>query len=62
MSLVSQISTYLRGANEELRKVVWPSREETVRTSVAVITISAGVAAFFYVLDLVFNYVLGKLI
>lgn len=62
MSLVSQISTYLRGANEELRKVVWPSREETIRTSVAVIAISAGVAAFFYVLDLVFNYVLGKLI
>ncbi len=62
MSIVTQITTYLRGANEELRKVVWPTRQETINSTIAVIAISAAVGVFFYLLDLLFNGVLSKLI
>jgi preprotein translocase subunit SecE len=61
-SIASQLTAYFKGANEELRKVVWPTKEETIRSTMAVIAVSLAVAAFFWVLDLVFNYGLSKLL
>jgi preprotein translocase subunit SecE len=58
-SVVNQITEYLKGAQEELRKVVWPSRQETIRSTIAVIAISVAMGAFFWVLDLIFSKVLS---
>ncbi|MBU0646298.1 preprotein translocase subunit SecE [Patescibacteria group bacterium] len=53
---------YLRDAKEELGKVTWPSKQDTIRYSVVVIAISVFVAAFFGGLDWVFNLGLEELI
>ena len=38
----------------ELRKVTWPTREETIRLTAAVILISLGVGLFIGGLDILF--------
>ncbi|MBU2566789.1 preprotein translocase subunit SecE [Patescibacteria group bacterium] len=49
---MSKLIDYLRSSKNELHKVTWPSREQTVRYSALVIIISLGVAAFFGLLDM----------
>lgn len=43
---------YFSSVKAELRKISWPSRQETVRYSVLVIAVSLAVAIFFAALDL----------
>lgn len=62
MSVFTSLSTYLKGANEELRKVVWPSKQETIRSTIAVILVSLGMALFFWVLDIIYSYLLSAII
>ena len=57
-----QISTYFTGALEEVRKVTWPTKKQTINYSIVVVAMSIGVAIFFGVLDKFFNYLLGLLI
>lgn len=59
---VKSAATYLRESKEELEKVTWPTRKETVRYSVLVIAVSIVVGAFFAGLDWALNLGLGKLI
>ena len=40
------IVKYFRESYEELKKVSWPSRKDTVRDTLIVIGVSLGVAAF----------------
>ena len=61
-SIAHQLVAYLKGANEELRKVVWPTHKETLRSTIAVIAVSLAAAAFFWVLDLVFNFGLSAIL
>lgn len=42
---------YFREAYEELRKVTWPTREETIRYTIAIIILCAVLAAYFGALD-----------
>lgn len=62
MSLINSLTDYLKGANEELRKVVWPSKQETIRSTIAVIAISVAMGVFFWVLDQIFNFALSALL
>lgn len=62
MSLTQKIREYFVSARVELKKVVWPTKRETFRYSVAVIGVSLGVALFFGILDFVFNLGLEQLI
>jgi preprotein translocase subunit SecE len=61
-SIATQITDYFKGANEELRKVTWPTKQETIRSTIAVVTISLACGAFFWVLDLIFNLGLSKIL
>jgi preprotein translocase subunit SecE len=49
------VANYFTSAQEELRKVSWPSKQDTTRYSALVIGVSVAVAAFFGVLDLGLN-------
>ncbi|MBI2411109.1 MAG: preprotein translocase subunit SecE [Candidatus Kerfeldbacteria bacterium] len=49
------MSTYFKGAYAEMRKVTWPSREETWRKAWTVIGFSAVFAVFLGVLDFILN-------
>ncbi|MCX6781155.1 MAG: preprotein translocase subunit SecE [Candidatus Magasanikbacteria bacterium] len=61
-SFGQQITEYFKGANEELRKVIWPTKNETVRLTVAVIAVSLSAGVFFWVLDAIFNYALSTVL
>ena len=42
---------FIQSSRVELRKVVWPTRQETVQTAIAVIIFTIIMALFFWVLD-----------
>jgi preprotein translocase subunit SecE len=43
---------FVQGARIELRKVVWPKRQETLQTTLVVILFALTMGVFFWVLDL----------
>lgn len=47
----SALVNYLKASIEELQKVAWPTRAETVRYSILVIGISVGIGAAIGILD-----------
>lgn len=49
------IGQFFRESLSEMRKVVWPSREETTRLTWVVIGISLSVGALLGVLDIAFE-------
>jgi preprotein translocase subunit SecE len=42
---------FIQGSRIEIRKVIWPSREETTRTAIAVFVFTLIMALFFWALD-----------
>jgi len=53
---------FMREARIELRKVVWPTRQETIQTTLIVIVMVIIVALILWVLDAVFVRVLNALL
>ncbi len=51
-NLVAATRTYLREVVGELRKVVWPGREQTLKLTGIVVAMVTVIAGFFYLLDL----------
>jgi preprotein translocase subunit SecE len=47
---------FAQAARIELRKVVWPSREETGQTTLVVFIFAALMGVFFFLLDLVLTW------
>ena len=43
---------FIQGSRVELRKVVWPTREEAVQTTVIVLVFAMIMGTFFWLLDL----------
>lgn len=54
--------TYLTEVKQELAKVTWPTRQQTIELTMVVIVISAIIAAFMGAADYVFNEILAWLI
>lgn len=49
------IGKFIREASSEMKKVVWPSREETQRLTLVVIGISLSIGVFLGIFDLLFT-------
>lgn len=62
MNIFARIITYFREAKDELQKVVWPSRKDTVNHTLLVIGISLFVALVLGLFDIGLSYVLGVII
>ena len=45
------LSAFVQGSRVELRKVVWPTREETLQTTLVVLVFAAIMSTFFWLLD-----------
>ncbi len=60
MSIGAKITDYFTTAQAELKKVVWPTKKDTFKFSLAVIAVSLTVAAFLGILDLVFTFLLQR--
>lgn len=60
--MIKKIITFLKEVQLEMKKVNWPTREETIKYTFIVIAVSFGVALFLGVLDFVFTLMLEKFI
>jgi len=60
--LPHKLFLYFKQVKTEVKKINWPTREETIRYSLTVVVISAAVAFFLGGLDFVFQSLLKKLI
>jgi len=60
--MFQRIKNYLKDTQVEMKRVTWPSRQETTRATLVVIGISLGVAFFLGALDLVFTFLLNRFV
>ncbi len=56
------VLTYIKESTNELKKVQWLTKKQTINYTIAVFALSAGVAIFFALLDYVLNLGLDELI
>lgn len=52
---------FVSGIFEELKKVTWPTRRETIRLTLVVIIISLIIGAYIGIIDILFTKVLELL-
>jgi len=60
--MANLITTYLKEAVDELKRVSWPSKKEATRDTLVVIALSLGIALFLGVMDYIFNLGLQQLL
>lgn len=60
--MFNRLTTFLKEAHVELKKVTWPTRQDTTRYTVTVIIISAVIALFLGTMDFFFQFVLNNFI
>lgn len=60
--MANRIISYFRESREELKKVLWPTRRQTVNDTLLVIAISLFVAVFLGALDFGLSYALELLV
>ena len=58
----NKVVKYFIGAKNELKKVAWPTRKETIKNTLLVIGVSLGVAVFLGALDYLFTIILESVI
>ena len=59
---MNKIVTFIQEAKEELLKVNWPSKKQTINYTLLVVAVSIAVAGFLGGLDWIFSYVLKTFI
>ena len=60
--MLNKIFTFLKEVRLEIKKVNWPTRQETIRYTLIVIGISVTVAIFLGGFDFIFTTMLNKFI
>ena len=60
--MIDKITTFLKEVRLEIKKVNWPTRQQTMRYTLIVLGISAVVALFLGGLDFLFTYLLDQFI
>ena len=60
--MANKLFNYIKESKDELKKVVWPSRKETVKYTLLVIGVSVATAIFLGALDFGLNVVLERVI
>ncbi len=48
---------FIQGSRVELRKVVWPTRQETMQTTLTVLVFTLIMGIFFWLLDMGLGYI-----
>jgi len=60
--IFTKIITFLKEVRLEMKKVNWPTRQETIRYTLIVIGISVAVAMFLGAFDFIFTTLINKFI
>ncbi len=53
---------YLSGVATELKRITWPERKDTVKSTFVVVIITAFFALFFMLADYVFSFLFGLIL
>ena len=56
------LTTFLKETKTELKKVSWPSRDDTIRYTLVVIGVSLVMMVFLGGLDFLFSYLLNTFV
>lgn len=59
MDILNKIQVFLKEVTLEIKKVNWPTRQETIKYTLIVIGISVGVALLLGGFDFIFVNILG---
>ncbi len=57
-----KLRAFIQGARVEIRKVVWPTKQETTQTAIAVFVFTLIMALFFWALDSILLYITRALV
>ncbi|MBG0790442.1 MAG: preprotein translocase subunit SecE [Desulfovibrionaceae bacterium] len=55
MGKIKELMQFFEESKVEIKKVVWPTRKETITTCVAVLVVSVVIALYLGVVDLAFT-------
>jgi preprotein translocase subunit SecE len=55
-----RVKNFIQESRQELKRVNWPTKQETARYTIFVALFSIGVAAFLGILDFIFMQILEK--
>jgi len=61
-NIPSKITTFLKEVRLEMKKVNWPTRQETFRYTLIVIGISLAIAFYLGFFDFIFTKILNKIL
>jgi preprotein translocase subunit SecE len=56
-----ELAQYVQGSRVELRKVVWPTRDETTKMTLVVFAAVVIMALFFWMLDMLLGFITRSL-
>jgi preprotein translocase subunit SecE len=59
--MLEKIQAFFQEVNVELRKVSWPTRQQTLNATVVVITVAFIVAFFLGIVDIVLARIVGSI-
>ncbi len=57
-----QLVDYVREADVERRKVVWPTRQETTQTTLIVVAVTIVIGILLFFMDTIFGFLVRRLI
>ncbi len=57
-----RLRAFVQGARVEIRKVVWPTKQETTQTAIAVFVFTLVMALFFWALDSLLLYITRSMV
>jgi len=60
--MIQKLKIFLQESQQELKRVNWPTKKETVKYTLFVIGLSLIVAAFLGLLDFIFARILSNII
>jgi len=60
--MIQKLKIFLQESRQELKRVNWPTKKETVKYTLFVIGLSLIVAAFLGLLDFIFARILSNII
>lgn len=61
-NFAASVAKFFRDTRSELKKVVWPSKEDTKKNTLVVLVVVLISAAVLFILDAIFGGILGLII
>ncbi len=61
MKIINDTIRFFREVRAEMKSVTWPTKDDLKEGTVVVITMSALVAIFLSIVDLVFGFLVGRI-